>query len=261
MARNRTAGASGRSSPCRWGGKKLGVQLQELLWELSDIRADMLQLEAGYRARTADVHHAYRRSASNLLHYLALRKRDIRSLQESLAALGLSSLGRSESHVLASVQAVLEVLHRLEGGQWPRPEMVEPEVSFVEGKALLDTHTEALLEPQPAGRDVRIMVTMPSKAARDYGLVRELLAGGMNCLRINCAYDDAEAWAEMIGNLHRADQEVGTRCRILMDLAGPKLRTGPIEPGPPVIKWRPRRDCPPQLSGTGRPEAVARGHP
>src|SRR5687767_1825117 len=27
-----------------------------------------------------------------------------------------------------------------------------------------------------------------------------------------------------------------------MDLAGPKLRTGPIEPGPQVIKWRPRRD-------------------
>ena len=86
------------------------------------------------------------------------------------------------------------------------------------------------------------MVTMPSEAAHDYELVRDLLAGGMNCMQINCAYDDTEAWAEMIGNLRGAEQEVDTRCRILMDLVGPKLRTGPIEPDPQVIKWRPRRD-------------------
>ncbi len=28
-----------------------------------------------------------------------------------------------------------------------------------------------------------------------------------------------------------------------MDLAGPKLRTGPIEPGPTVLKVKPRRDA------------------
>ena len=77
---------------------------------------------------------------------------------------------------------------------------VEPEVSFDEGKALLATHTEGY-GGQPAGRDVHIMVTMPSEAAHDYELVRDLLAGGMNCMQINCAYDDTEAWAEMIGNL------------------------------------------------------------
>ena len=121
------------------------VQLQALLWELADIRSDMLQLEAGYRARIDDVYPTYRRSASNLFHYLALRKRDIRPLQENLAAPGLSSLGRSESHVLASVHAVLEVLHRLEGREWHRPATVEPEGSFDAGKVLIETHTEALL--------------------------------------------------------------------------------------------------------------------
>jgi pyruvate kinase len=40
----------------------------------------------------------HRLSATNLAHYLGLRKRDIRSLQLELAALGLSSLGRSEGH-------------------------------------------------------------------------------------------------------------------------------------------------------------------
>jgi pyruvate kinase len=32
-------------------------------------------------------------------------------------------------------------------------------------------------------------------------------------------------------------------CRVLMDLAGPKLRTTSIEPGPQVVKWRPERNA------------------
>ena len=37
-------------------------------------------------------------SAANFAHYLALRRHDIRPLQLELAARGLSSLGRAESH-------------------------------------------------------------------------------------------------------------------------------------------------------------------
>src|SRR5688572_27420692 len=64
----------------------------------------------------------------------------------------------------------------------------------------------------------------------------------MDCMRINCAYDDAATWTRMIDNLHRAIAETGKSCRILMDLPGPKLRTGPMERGPQVVRWRPRRD-------------------
>jgi hypothetical protein len=47
---------------------------------------------------------------SGLRHDLALRRHDLRPMQLRLAALGLSSLGRAESHVLATVDAVLGVL-------------------------------------------------------------------------------------------------------------------------------------------------------
>jgi pyruvate kinase len=87
------------------------------------------------------------------------------------------------------------------------------------------------------------MVTMPSEAAADYTLVRDLVASGMNCMRINTAHDHQEAWKRMIGHLERARQETERDCRVLIDLAGPKLRTGPIEPGPPIVKWRPSRDA------------------
>ena len=54
-------------------------------------------------------------SAENLLHYLALRREDIRPLQDRLTRLGLSSLGRVEPHVLATINAVLHNLYLLNG--------------------------------------------------------------------------------------------------------------------------------------------------
>jgi pyruvate kinase len=209
-------------------------QLEELIQELTRIRSDMFELEARFRDRARQLHDAHKASARNFLHYLALRRRDIRPLQEILASLGLSSLGRAESHVLFSLDAVLKILHHLVSRRWQMPEEYRPELGFAEGKALLESHTQALLGPPPAVRDVRIMVTMPSEAASDYLLVRELLAHGMECMRINCAHDDADAWTRMLDNLQRARQELGKDCPIFMDLTGPKIRTGPIEPSPQI---------------------------
>jgi pyruvate kinase len=215
--------------------------LGDLIEELAGLRSAMIELEGNCINDEAAFCSVYRRSAKNLLHYLALRQHDLRSLQDRLASLGLSSLGRAESHVLASIEAVLGVLRQLVGGK-QRPAAAGSQVGFEEGRMLLDEHTERLLGQKPDGRDVRIMVTVPSEAARDYLLVRELLINGMDLMRINCAYDDKHAWKQMIDNLNRAKKETGRQCRILMDLAGPKLRTGPMEPGPQVIKWRPARD-------------------
>ena len=67
-------------------------------------------------------------SAVNLLHYVALRSRDLRSFQMRLARAGLSSLGRAESHVLAAVDAVLAVLHRAVGRDWQPEKLNEPPV-------------------------------------------------------------------------------------------------------------------------------------
>lgn len=69
---------------------------------------------------------------------------------------------------------------------------------------------------------MRIMVTMPRKAADDYGLVRDLLAQGMDCMRINCAHEGPDGWARMIDNLRRATNETRKGCRVLMDLPGPR---------------------------------------
>ena len=64
----------------------------------------------------------------------------------------------------------------------------------------------------------------------------------MDCMRINCAHDNEDAWASMVEKLRRAERELNKECRVLMDVPGPKLRTGPIESVPGVMKWSPRRD-------------------
>jgi pyruvate kinase len=210
--------------------------LEYVTRELSVIRTEMLGAEQQFLQGVEAVPQAMRASARNLLHYLALRRHDLRSLQGQLASLGLSSLGRAEAQALGDVDAILDIVRHLDA-------VLDHDASPREdGRALLRAHTDALFGPAPDGRDVRIMVTMPPEAARDFTLVRDLVASGMDCMRINCAHDDRDAWSGMLRHLTRAKTETGRRCRVLMDLAGPKLRTGPIEPGPAVIRWRPQRD-------------------
>lgn len=216
--------------------------IEDILRELTAIRADVVASPALAQPRLDEVHPNYRDSARNLMHYLALRRHDLRPLQLQLAAIGLSSIGRAEAHVLATVDAVLGVLHRLANRAWQLPAPEAPVADFAHSQRPLADHTDALLGPAPTGRSVRIMVTMPSEAAEDYLLVHNLLQQGMDCMRINCAHDNAAAWLRMIEHLRQAEQSLGRSCRVVMDLAGPKLRTGPLESGPAVVRIRPRRD-------------------
>ena len=163
---------------------------------------------------------------------LALRGHDLRELQDPLVGLGLSSLGGSEGHVQASVDAVLAALRALAGHPSPSPSSGSPPMDFARSREVLALRTEALLGPVPLGRPTRIMVTMPTEAAHDPVLVREMLIAGMNCIRINCAHDSAAEWRAMLENLRQAEDETRRRARVVVDLPGPKLRTGPLAPQP-----------------------------
>lgn len=213
-----------------------------LLRQVSELRESLLQEETRLAHCVAMADSSYAASVRNLLHYLALRQRDLRPLQGELAASGLSSLGRSESHVLATVSQVLDVLGQLQHRAIDCASVQDSAADAEAGRALLLSHAERLLGQSPAERGVRIMVTMPDEAAYRYETVRDLLAAGMDCMRINCAHGDADDWRRMVEHLHQAIDEVGRPCQIMMDLAGPKLRTGPLAPGPQVVRIRPQRD-------------------
>src|SRR5215510_14726626 len=87
--------------------------MKNLIQQLTMLRDRMTEVERRHVAWAGDPHTNYLESQRNLLHYLALRAHDLRPLQHELAVLGLSSLGRMESHVLASIDAVSTALHSL----------------------------------------------------------------------------------------------------------------------------------------------------
>jgi len=226
-----------RDSVAEDGDLWAGSTIRDLITEIEGVRSALLGREAALDlAQFGD----QIQSARNLVHYLALRSFDLRASQERLAALGISSLGRSEGHVLYNLDVVLAILYRLAG--LPQPRRVVEGVTPSEGRDILGRNAIRLLGPTREGRSDRIMVTMPDRAATDYDLVRDLLASGMDCMRINCAHDRESDWAGMLSNLRSAEKELGRKCRILMDIAGPKLRTGPMKPGPRVVRIRPKRD-------------------
>jgi pyruvate kinase len=85
--------------------------VQNLRLQIEALHSEMVGLEKeSFPAELAPNHRA---GARNLLHYVALRRHVIRALQKDLAKLGLSSLGRTESHVLGTIQAVLQLLTEL----------------------------------------------------------------------------------------------------------------------------------------------------
>jgi pyruvate kinase len=216
------------------------LELRALLRELRDLRQEMVASEGD-----APPHLAGTRAKSlrNLCHYLALRRKDIRPLQERLARAGLSSLGRCESHVLSSVDAVLHVLSRATGESAPPPAGSEAP-SFDEGPAILAERAEALLGPSPESRTTRIMVTLSPEMAGDDVLLDRLFAAGMNAVRINCGHDDAGAWKTMIDQARSAARRAEKSCVVHVDLAGPKIRTSGIvdpltlEPGDRLVLTR-----------------------
>jgi pyruvate kinase len=223
------------------GSQKTTKQLVRLYDDVSDLRTRLSEAEELWSSWLTAVAPEHRASARNLVHYWAIRQKDLRKLQSRLAVFGLSSLGRSEAHVEATLSLVQSAIAAMlsDGRQPPEP----PAVGIDEGIGLLRQRATDLLGPAPAGRVTRIMVTLPSEAAADPALVRALVDGGMDVARINCAHDDAAAWRAMARNVRQAAEASGRSCHVAMDLAGPKLRTGPLQPGPRSVKLRPKKDA------------------
>lgn len=182
--------------------------------ELERLDMFMLHVAQQHSALLEKIHPSQYDSAVNLLHYLALRSKDIRNLQDALHEQGLSSLASSESHIRSQVLAVLQRLGYI--SQTP------PAVSYASSKMILQRRTNILFG---VASSPSIMVTLKTSHAHDYLAVKKLLKAGMNIARINCAHDDEEVWLDMIKNVRQASASTGIACKIYMDLAGPKIRT------------------------------------
>lgn len=214
--------------------------LQSINHQIEEIIEKVKEVEKNYINEIEQVHPVYRKSALNLVHYLGFRSFDIDQLQDQLRDLGLPSLSNVEGHVMKSLLGISSILNHLLGQ--PVREKRKGIISIKKSKKILNRNTKLLFGYKSKKRRTRIMVTLPGSAGEDYTLVNRLMSLGMNSARINCAHDNPETWANMIGNIRKSSDKLTKSCKVMMDLGGPKLRTGKMEPGPQVIHIKPEKD-------------------
>lgn len=192
--------------------------LAKIAEQLIELDTFMVQAENNFECLLEKTHPKNKKCTINLLHYLALRSRDIRDLQDQLHAHGLSSMASSESHVRGQLQEILKrigITRQVNGSIF----------SYETSKLSLLKKLSDLFGYRQTDSVPYIMVTFDTTLAEDYPKVKKLLEAGMNIARINCAHDDENVWLSMIENIKRATKTSGLACKIYMDLGGPKIRT------------------------------------
>jgi pyruvate kinase len=200
----------------------------ELLDAIRDLREQASAQEAARAPSIDALPIAWRRSAANLAHYLALRSTGHVALQGELVRHGLSSLARREAHVMPTLDAVERALAAIAGveGAPARAAM-----SMDDGVQLLARHATELLET-PMPHMTRIVVTIPPWAAGNAPFLHALIDAGMDVARINASHGDPAQWQASIDALRTAAASAGRRIPVCVDLAGPKVRTGVCASGP-----------------------------
>ena len=119
---------------------------------------------------------------------------------------------------------------------------IHNEYGFIHGQQLLDQHKMELFGSFHEHSNAHVMVTLGAESCWNYDLVNALLKKGMTCARINCAHDNSAVWQGIIKNIRRAEIEIGRPCRILIDLAGHKIRTGNVSLEPPIYHIKAKKD-------------------
>jgi len=66
--------------------------------------------------------------------------------------------------------------------------------------------------------------------------LKALIGAGMDIARINCSHGDREQHTRLIANVRAASAQSGEPVAILMDLSGPKIRTGTVAGGALELK-------------------------
>ena len=198
------------------------------------------ELEKKYSGKINKVDTIYKKSALNLIHYMALRSFDINELQENLKDSGLTSLAHCENHVMTTLLSIKTIINSLKENS--KKETRKDVISVKKSTEIFDRNTKIIFGIKPAKRRTRIMVTIPGETADDYKFIYDLLKTGMNSARINCAHDDPVIWKKIIDNVKKASASLNKNCTIMMDISGPKIRTGAIKAGPKVMHIKPQKN-------------------
>ena len=83
-------------------------------------------------------------------------------------------------------------------------------------------------------RRAKIVATL-GPAASSYDQIRPLIDAGVNVARMNLSHGSYEVHEEVYRNVKRAAEDAGIPVAVLVDLQGPKIRTGTFADGPQLL--------------------------
>ena len=83
-------------------------------------------------------------------------------------------------------------------------------------------------------RRTKIIATV-GPASESPDVLRALLAAGVDVFRLNFSHGTHESQAQAFARIRRAAEEVGRSAAVMQDLSGPKIRTGSIAGGGPLM--------------------------
>lgn len=75
---------------------------------------------------------------------------------------------------------------------------------------------------------IDIIATVGS-ASESVDVLEKMIQGGLTIVRLNMSHGDHEEHHRQVVNLKKAEKKTGKKIKILVDLAGPKIRIGEIE--------------------------------
>jgi pyruvate kinase len=204
------------------------MDINKLQNELSQILLEIIDSEPFIDEKVNEVHPDYKSSAKNLLRYLILRSKDLRSYHGALSDLGVSSLRSAEGYVFSNVYNVVRNLHLIQNNPFVIDTDVEI-IGYTRSQELIREHASNLFNDIKKDHFTEIMVTLPEEAADDQDLIYKMAQSGMEIARINLSHGHLGIWEKMVSNIRAGEKETGQRIKIYMDLSGPKIRTSEIK--------------------------------
>ncbi|KAL2550662.1 Plastidial pyruvate kinase 4 [Forsythia ovata] len=230
---------------------------ESLLDKLKAIQLHVLAMEQWNASRLKMCHGNYLVSATNLIHYLALKSLDIEQIKEELSSLGLLNLETINPYVLSSLSACIQMLsnsksdsvHGLKSSGEVLPihkslqNQTNGDLAIAAMMKRASSNRNLLLGSLKGQRGTHIMVTVGQEVVDNDTHVAGLIEAGATIFRINCAHGNPDIWNEIIRRVKQSSQILEKPCRVLMDLAGPKLRTGKLKAGPCVVKISPKKNA------------------
>ncbi len=214
--------------------------IDECLKELLDIKKELKDYTQKMNIETPNKESDL--STTNMYQYLKFRSIDSRALQEKLVKLGLSSLGRSQPHILDSVNQVIIILSKLKNLGY---DDIDNPLDYDRAYDIFQENLKIFGDDHKYHKDsfrTNIMVTLPSEAASDKKLIPSLYKSGAQTFRINTAHDKLTSWKKMAKIIDSIDAKEEQKPKIYVDLAGPKIRTSQTTRTKQAIKIGSKKD-------------------